>query len=577
MRFSPPASAASTVRRTDIATLAALVARSASRCLRWSDCPRQSGDLSDQIAPSEDNFAGVTVGTQLALGVGMNRLQFSSSLALLLAACGGSELDDPLAETGGAATASQVYDAIKAFEGRIPIPTTDATVFVGWIDGQTGAVWLDSAVDVGDCGVIYPPGPFPGDGRQCEYALANINAVNAHLQFGIFNQQGVSVRVEANGRVVNAPRGADSVTVAGGRENRVGWSVRVRSGGNPASHFIRIERPRAAMGAFIIGVLPMSIIYEPPQPPLSRNRNWAQYTTMSSVGSSMSVVGGSRSVTVDLEEPLTFGGAVGSLAPVADKIYEGAGGVFSAVSSGLGSMNTRKIDDVASFDGTSVSLSTTRSTTIRTNANLGPGAGDLFFYLTNVKMAWVYDGERVLLTMLDYDREVTETAATIKARVAALQRQNSNSPQLLAWQELLALDPFVTGGAYATPRGSRFDSEPAITVNGASRTDGLSRTLTRTDMQASARTRTVLESYHAGWMSFLGLGETRNGSKQMSVSYKATRETTVGQTNAATMQLNARANERYTVYVWYDRVFNTWATRSPKPWVVKTPRGGGAN
>ncbi len=511
------------------------------------------------------------------MGLGMQRRIVLPTL-LALTACGGPELE--LEESSSAVSAQQVYDQIKALEGQIPTPQTSGTVFVGWIDGQSGAVWLDGDVDVGGCQAIYPPLAIgnPNPAGRCDEPVAHSNAVSVSLEFRVFNAPSRNIRLVVNGRTHWAPVGAETITVPIGTSVDVHWAVYVYQSGNPAATGMRVERPRAAIGAFTIPVMPIALIYEPPQSKSgAKNRNWAEYHAMTTVGSAFSIERGRQNIDVDLEEPLSAGTIIGALAPVADKVLEGAGGAFSAISAGLGNMDRSRIEDVAEFDGHNVSLSTSRSTSIRTTAGWGPGRGDLFFYLTDVKMAWVYDGQRITLTMLDYAGEVSETAAVLKQRIAMYQRWDPRSPQLQALQNLLALDPFATGGAYATPRGSRFDSEPYIRVNGSARTDSLSRTITRTDQNTTKRTSTVLENYNSGWLSFLGLGETRNGSKQLSLHYKSTRSASVGQSVGATMYLHATGSERYTVYVWYDRVFNTWASRGPFNLVRRVNRGRGAN
>ncbi|MSP63774.1 MAG: hypothetical protein EXR72_26200 [Myxococcales bacterium] len=70
---------------------------------------------------------------------------------------------------------------------------------------------------------------------------------------------------------------------------------------------------------------------------------------------------------------------------------------------------------------------------------------------------------------------------------------------------------------------------------------------------------TPVTQYNAGWLSVLGLGVTEDGKTKSVLGNSASRATTAGSSVCAHFLLNAQPGESYTVDIYFDKVFGTFA------------------
>jgi hypothetical protein len=189
----------------------------------------------------------------------------------------------------------------------------------------------------------------------------------------------------------------------------------------------------------------------------------------------------------------------------------------------------------------------------------GPGVGDIIYYLRNPRVVWLARGGQVSLALLDAD-----TARLSSTRVPLLVENNPALHLAADTARALAnLDPFAAGGPEATLPPDRFVRLPGLEKNGdsASTEFEVSATISQADREARSNFSTHVEDRREGWLSFLGIAVPGTETIKATASMSSSTEVTSAQTSKAVVKLSCEADEFYTVDVYFDRIFGTFATK----------------
>jgi hypothetical protein len=128
---------------------------------------------------------------------------------------------------------------------------------------------------------------------------------------------------------------------------------------------------------------------------------------------------------------------------------------------------------------------------------------------------------------------------------------------------MLAEDPFVDGGVTAIPASPRFTYVDRIAIGGGAGNEyAVHKLVRRADEREVVRSTTNIEDYEPGWLSFLGVGESRNGSYSMTVSRGQSLVNVDESTESAAFTLYSPVtNGRFEVDAYYDNLYGTFALR----------------
>ncbi|HET9017888.1 MAG TPA: hypothetical protein VFN57_19965 [Thermomicrobiaceae bacterium] len=540
-------------------------------------------------------------------------------------------------------SAQETYDAIKNLEqqGVVTLPETSGTVVAGTFDAASGGfhyavptmqITLAAPPNGGE-----PPRDAPRGPRQPVHLVAGVvttDVVDLSLQFELTNPDpGASFVVSTLGHRVTVPAGQTSATLDVGA-----WTsdpsavtpntleVTLQSGPRPTTvHFVVVRPP--TFGAFTIPALPIALVYAPP--PGSQGKNYAEYTSLASTSTkiSTSFSGGDTTRTATAYSTNDFIAKIGGLVDGIAKLGASLAGSQSQAAATI-SKWTAAADLVSgiiqglvpadtSSDSTTLSTSSehdlvttdTGSSTFGTPAGLGPGAGDRFVYLRNVRVAWLIAHGQLDFTVLGYDgvrgfaahqlladaaamgpwpngnREVmapttlAATTATVGSAVpargttpaATTARFGPNRPtvgpitnlDLPTIESLLALDPYVFS---QTPElaGPRFVPNDPPSYGGTGTDPGgdvlsISHDVTTTDINTTTNVTVHITDTKPGWLVAL-FGDNTAREEQISATYGCGSTTTVDQRVSSSVHYFAAPDDPpYVVGVFFDRLFRTMA------------------
>lgn len=488
-------------------------------------------------------------------------------------------------------TADQVYDLIKQEEGRFAVPAPYFTVDVGTLDVATGTfTGLRTTTRRNPEPLPHRPGQHPANpapefrgNRWVSVTIDNswhetVTSVPAPvvplapvlLRFSVSSAPS-PWSVKAAG-VETAPAGQMSLLVNLWDAAGVTWTL--TAGGVTVTDSLLIQRPAgppaAAVGAFTIPVLPVTIVYAPPAD--SPGLSTASYTTAQTVGTSVDVgIGNETSTTV----PVRATGFVGQLqgfrgvltADAAVLQAAGAGSIasgFTAAAGQLGQVTATHQDTIS--DGFETTFTVTQSTTDTagtTAAGGGPGQGDVLHFVKDLRMVWAYaDGDLRLCPLDETDVLVTARGLHGDPAQSGITAADAAS--------LLALDPFVSDPA-AVPSPDRFTLVERLEYgHGATTVKKLDFTRDTKDQVTHKQVSTDTTTWDAGpVLKALGLGGTTASS------YTLTNATgsDVSQTVTATANLVSGPDDYFTVNIWYDALFGTFAFQQLPP--TEEPRIAG--
>jgi hypothetical protein len=485
-----------------------------------------------------------------------------ATLSLSLSACV-DDPDDPDAldidTIEAQLTRDELWSQIKTFEQSVPAPPASETIDLGTFDprlscdprlGQSSACFTGGSKWKSE---LIGGRPYLS---QIPRALSS-RARALNLRFRLLGASSMTVTV--NG----VTQSGSIVTIPASLAYEQGINLRITSGTRVYTDVMTARRLDFGIGGFTVPVLPIAVVYEPPQPPSRTARNYAQYSTSTTVGTSIGWRRSTERSETTFAAPETTSNTINSIYSTYTSLG-GAGYVGDALrglASGVGSVSGMQTQSVRSYRERRVNLSATTFSEITTYAGTGPGDGDVLVYLRDARVMWVWDGGRLQLTVIDPGTQVVASAGAVRRDPSFY----ASTPRGVGLRALVALDPFATGGPNAYLNPARYTTKTPLEINGAAWRYGSSHTVTTTDLSGTTSTSIDIENHNAGWAAFLGLGEERTYSRRVSLDIGASRELSVSSTTTSLFALFATQFETYKVQVYYDRLFNTFALRFPPP------------
>ena len=457
-----------------------------------------------------------------------------------------------------------IYDTIKAQEANFPLPQPSATITVGTFNAVSGD--FDYAVPVYHETVVTPASRELGTTKptQEQFTGGEVIAVNAlavKLRFRVTGRQGVfSVSVQGHGTVSAS---ANTVDVDVGTAGSVTFSVRCNGNEFFPDLPLKITRPMVGAGAITIPALPITIVYAPPVD--QQKRNTATWTGTELTGNTTSMSFSEQGTTtvpvaspfqpwLDLTAEMRLASAV--LSKIENEYAKIAGAALGVIAGILGTSTTTEGGATTNIDHNSLTVTMAGQTGVDTDPNAGgPGSADVLFFLRNAKILWFSTGGQMKLALVGWDGVSAVTASLL---------HNPNGPTGLdaaTRTALLNLDPFVMGGPGALLAAPRYVYLHTIDGN-ATFTYTESYTVTNTDRSQRVRTRIRVEDDTASFLAFANIGVTQTVRYESVLTQTSTSETTSQTTITRQVKFFAKPDEYYSVEVYCDVIFGTFAFRS---------------
>lgn len=384
------------------------------------------------------------------------------------------------------------------------------------------------------------------------------------------------------------------------------FELKINAAGQDQSIFLFILRaPVLGVGAFTIPALPVTLMYAPPQGKLLQN--YTQYTEEVSITRTIASSFASSTATKAVQA-YSVGDLLGKAAGlIADAVavVTAVNGAASGSGAGAGSGTSgsggsgpgdsgggfksaqavvKFVSDLAAGlsdsttetdtttltveDDNSVSVTYSSSESFGTPAGAGPGIGDRFLYLKNVRALWMALNGEVGIHILGWEETRKDTAQTLIADQQALTTGGPAVTGLDATTlgKLLALDPFCVykyepfssaGPLIAPPRFVL--AEPTTGGTGTSPMgDIVSKTyeMTAEDKGTQTQIKTTATDFKPGWLNVI-LGEDNTETATtftMSISQLSDAKTDEEITEAV-YYFSDGPDDTYEVSVYYDRLF----------------------
>ena len=488
-----------------------------------------------------------------------------------------------------------LYQKLRAIEATFPrLPSEN--ILVGSFDGITGK--FHGRVSVAapaakDCGLDSKGKPkcTPEISTPTAPVLLS-RAQRIALVFAVTHPQG-AFTATVNGKTTSVSAPATSVTVplAGqpapddpmGARWLVSW--RVTTGTKSYSDSLVIDRMSFGLGAFTIPVLPVAIVYDPPQD--NAHDDVEVFSTSSAHGSTVSISLNTQSgygvdvptiwtsvsdmiSGVKAASELVAAAAKDTTKPNLDTLSKVLGGAASALPSLVSSATAGQQETKTIVNGTTHRL-TVSTSKIYKSAQLGPGKGDVIVFLKNVRVGWFY---RCCLppslVPLGSEMEGASTVTELQADLTAIRagtRANGlgahshlDSLSILA---LLALDPFVAGGNNAPLPSQRFDSCGLMSLNGLPRTKSWAASESQVQQLATTKISERIEKDQAGLLTGAigGWGPDSSGTLTTTITHTNLTEESAQQEQKEDLTLGGPGLDTTVVSLFYDRVFGSHATR----------------
>ena len=477
--------------------------------------------------------------------------------SILLATATTACIDMPDTASDSDDLSSAVDGELAQAEADLSVPQPSAPVAMGTFNASTNAF-----TGVKTITIVNPSTHKP----QTMTPSVDIDAVRAVLTFQITNRGTKTVTLTVAGQSVTAPAGATSISIDVGMAPQAAWTLTV--GGASVHDTVNIARDLANVGIFSIPVLPLGIVYEPPQDQAKTN-----VASMSSSETTITVQGltstrdsSSKTSFSDSADMAAMFKAIQSVFPSGTPSFLNLGSVASA----FGSQEVTTTDGTTANNATTVTTTDTSGDVVSATNHMGPGRGDEVTYYVNAHVAWAMLDNQVKLEMIDADAVRTSTAADLVSDRAALLANPSlkvgpeTGLDLASLKTVIALDPFIDGGPTAPLPASRFRFVEERALDGGGVVSGtFSHTVTATDGSVSTTYDTTVTDDHAGILGALGLGVTQDGSTTLAITESTSTARTTGSTVTASYTFSSQPNESYAIDVYYDVLFGSIAFRLP--------------
>ena len=496
----------------------------------------------------------------------------------------------PVLVATGTETADDVYQLIKSYEKSFTPPAQYFDIQVGTLNVDTGAYsGLTTTSETDPEPVEHgphdtphnPPPRFVGEryitvsiDKSWKRTITSSPAPHVPLQpvllkFSLSRPVPGGWSVSVNGETIESEMDQTTINVNLWDQTFAFWTIEAAG----ISHSDRLYLQRSpgklasdpALGAFTVPVLPVSIVYAPPADSLGKST--ASYTQGSSVGQTSSIENTTEASTTSTSSVKfsTFlnvaAASLGSTNPVLS-------GIFSNVATALPSISSSDTSDISDQDQWQMTITESTSTGLSTStAGGGPGVGDIFHYLHNVQFAWAYFEGELKLCPLSYKH----AAFPARAIQQGLPGVNLSAADASA---LLALDPFVSGQPGAALNPDRFQYIETWEY-GYGATIPKAKTVTRETK--SQETHTTLTTQTDEWdigpiANILGFGGKDTTSLKLSNAVGSD----VAETVTISAILSSGPQEHFSVNLYYDILFGTFAFQMDNPSVAARLKGKGA-
>ncbi len=399
-------------------------------------------------------------------------------------------------------------------------------------------------------------------------ALHFTDVGDVNLRFNFTDHAGpITLKVNQTTYTVAAHHLQQDVPI--GRRNYVNFRVTYK-GHSAGFPFLarRTLHPRA--GVFTLGLLPVAVLYEPPQPPggpAPGTLSSASYTDETSLGTRLTLGFGTSTETTT---PPTFDDLTqlamamkrlgGNLAESKDPRAQVAGGVLSAIAGTLGSVKIQTSDVTTDVRTHALEVSLSQGFGCSTVEGQGPGRGDVLVYLQGARIAYLFDGEKTQVALIGADRRVCKAADKLQA----LAGSGGDGLSAADVGALLALDPFSRGPALQPGPASRFAAEPQFEVDGAVGTLNRSETVSSEDTHETAQSLVTTTDFEKGLASAVGIGPSATDTVKSTVTASSAASYRQGHT----ISVNATIYGPITLNVYFDRLFGAYAMQVPGSGIV---------
>jgi len=489
-------------------------------------------------------------------------------------------------------TAQQAYDAIKQLEaqGKLPLPEPSVKKLVGTFHADNGQFHF--AVPTGTDTVIETVevnGKPKTITQKRTVGKVNVGAaLDLSLEFVVMNPKG-TLSVNIGGVSASAPPGQNQITVdvgnmmsilqSGGKLSVIDGTIWSGSASTDI-HLLVIRPATVGAGAFTFPAVPIGLVYAPP--PGAQNKNFAQYSSMNSFSRKLSgsVSSASTTKTADAYSITDFAGKVGSLIGSIGGASKENADLQSANASLLVGLNLLPALFPDETQSTTNSLTTTTehdlqttdtdTATAGTPAGLGPGLGDRFIYLRNVKVAWLIANGALSYSVLGTDgirsypaQNLISDAAAIAASSGSVTVGPVTNLDAATLKALLNLDPFISNPSPTLLPPRFVPNDPPSAGGNGTDPSGDAFTVTHdvsvTDTTTQTNVSTTISDYKPGWLIGL-LGDNQSTENQMTFTYTSANQVNTEQKQTATVTFFAGPNDPpYLVGLFFDRLFGTFA------------------
>jgi hypothetical protein len=235
---------------------------------------------------------------------------------------------------------------------------------------------------------------------------------------------------------------------------------------------------------------------------------------------------------------------------------EGDSKALSVISSDMGTATQTEQKGNVEDNGTSLTVTMTITQNISSNTKAGgPGVGDVIVFYKNMRVAWLYQEGQMQLCPFGYEY-VAVTAVFLQNSLAEVGISGDDQ------QNLLSLDPFVSGGPGASLSPDRFSVPDGGEVNleyGGGLNIDQKYVVTRDTRAATTNKSYTTDS--STWdpgpiLKLFGIG-----GEKTQVTRTETNATADDVSSTVTLEANlfAGPDDYFVVTIWYDRLFGTWA------------------
>ena len=452
-------------------------------------------------------------------------------------------------------SADELFLKLKEAEAQLPAPAAEEVVDMGTFNAATGVFTGLTSTPGGydpEWGIVFPPIP----------ASAPIDAINATLHFEITGALGMS-RVTIGGTNYYDWDQDGEIDVDVSRAQAVNWTI--ASSGKSYNDDLFISRIGVdGAGAFTLSAWPIAMLYEPPTNNAATND--ASFTTITQRTSTTTFTDSSESSETAPPPFVDLNAVFDKLESLGDKLgmNHPAGLLLSNIGNLFGTVKTEIVNGTSVSSSHTIEFSTSDMLSITTSADMGPGRGDVVGYLKNARVAWVMENGNVSVTLIDFESQVYVPFTQIRQDLAEVRGGGTASwtgLDELSLESLANINPFVEGGEGAELDPDRFVYDNTFEIGGVALQVNSSHTHTVSDTMVESSFQTRVRDADAGWLSALGFGSSENGKTKTTMKQSSTRSVEVGETTTAEFMLGAEVDENYSVNVYYDRLFGTFAVR----------------